>query len=230
LGGFGNRVRQARAQSVVVVVAIIVGLTGCADSRHVVGPDDAAVERVPATRLIIDVTSLRGASSVLLASRTEDSCGVGGAGFQPADYGREYSCGVGRVALYTVMADSGPDAAVTANSLLAESGCTSTEPFNENPKVAELQSDAPGTHALEASYVCSEGGVRAVLAQTSDLRIRRLADELPSSPGGNYVSQDPPIDLNLIDELAQKKNTFILLLTASTPYFSVTVCNGVHLC
>ena len=214
-----------------VALVTLLSVSGCQqDDRPLVGPETPAAERETATAAVTAVTTLEEPLATLVGARSEDGCSVAGAGVQPSDYARDYTCGVGRVAVYAFTAGSGAEAAGLADDQLTASGCVGAPAFPDSAGVDELLSDEPKSHVITTAYDCDGGSVKVILGAARDPDIRYQSDVLPITPGGTLVIDDPAIDLAAIDELALDPRSFVVILTASTTYYTVSVCNGLHLC
>jgi hypothetical protein len=105
-------------------------------------------------------------------------------------------------------------------------GCTSENAFSLNPD-AISQID---TAALEAFYVCPEGGTEALFALATDYVLGIHLPNLPPAPSGTTLVRDPPIGEEELRSAAESGSPFVLVLHVSIEYFKTSVCDGLHRC
>ena len=229
--GIGSMLKPLFAATAVALV--LFSLSGCAaeDPRNLVSPESAAEQRPAAEQTAEEATTLDGPGLALVDSRTVDNCGVDATGTQPTDYSNTYRCGLGRVALYAVSGNSAAEAATAVDSAMATKGCSSASPLSSSPDaLATVESTGSGTHAIETFYQCGDTGAEAIFGLATDVGIAINLPDLPPSPAGTAITDDPPITAETLASAATGGNKFVLVLHLSTEYFTTSVCDGLHRC
>ena len=224
--------RLRRPMLLVAVLAI--ALAGCSaeDPTNLVSPDSATEARGPAKESAHGPTTVDAPGLTMLAERSVDNCGIDATGLQPADYSRTYRCGLGRVVLYSVAGSSAVEAATAVDAAMLAHGCTSENPLISNPEaLAAVESPDPEPQAIDTFYQCgAQDGAKALFGLSTDRVIAMHLPELPPSPVGTQVVDEPAIPAEALDEAAATGDRFVLVLHASIEYFKTSVCDGLHKC
>ncbi|GAB3607080.1 hypothetical protein GCM10027413_24890 [Conyzicola nivalis] len=216
----------------VLTVAALVALTGCVDDRPTVGPESAADVRPAARASVVGATTLPTTAGLSrVKSRVHDACGIGGVGFQPADVPRNYRCGVGSVALYSIEGATAVEAATLLDAALTSNECTSAEQISSNPALFNAGNGATSAEqVIESFYECTPGGVIVHFGVADDPGIEAMLPYFPYVPSGTDVEMEPAISVELLRAAMVSGNRFVAVLEVSEDYFETDVCDGVHVC